>query len=233
MTTNPITSPLAALYDARRITPGDPEWPDQLNQLDPPVTQLWVTGTSNLHDVLTESITICGARASTSLGNLASQTIAGELAEQGWTVVTGGSFGIDAAATRGAICVRKAPTVIVAASGLNHVYPSAHTALFASVLTAGGLIVSESDPDTRPNKTSFIRRNQLIGVMTSGVVMVEAANRSGSKATVHAAESIGAPVFAVPGPITSMVSRFPHELIRDGRAALVTSAADILEEFGR
>lgn len=232
MTTSQITSVTAALYDARRIVPGDPEWPDQLDQLEPPVTQLWVTGTANLHDALTTSITICGARASTSYGNHVTTQIAHDLAEQGWTVATGGSYGIDAAATRGALSARNAPTVIVAPCGLNITHPTAHANLYAGVLAAGGLIVSEYDPDARPVKSAHQRRSQLLGVLTGGVVMVEAAQRTGSKATVHAAEAIGAPVFAVPGPVTSSVSHYPHELIRDGHAALITSAADIMEEYG-
>jgi len=225
-TTNPIT----ALYDPRRITPGDPEWPDQLDQLDPPVTELWISGTGNLHDLLTKSIVCTGARAATSYGAHVSTEISADLTAEGWTIVTGGNFGIEAAATRGALSHRK-PAVIVAGCGLNIMYPAAHASLFAGVLAAGGLMVSEYAPDTIGRKASFQRRSQLLGALTSGVVMVEAAQRTGTMATVNAAEAIGAPVFAIPGPVTSAVSATPHQLIRDGRAILATCAADIMEEY--
>lgn len=227
-----VSNPITTLYDARRITPGDPEWPDQLDQLDPPVRELWISGTGNLREALATSIVVTGARASTNYGNTVAAEIAGELAAKGWTVITGGSFGIDAAATRAAL-TGTVPTVIVAGSGLNHIHPVAHTDLFASVLAAGGLIISAQAPDARGLKAGFERRNQLLGVLASGVVIVEAARRSGTSRIVDTAEAMGAPVFAVPGPVTSMVSAYPHKLIREDRAILTTNAADILEEYGQ
>lgn len=230
MTTIPVSNPITALYDARRITPGDPEWPDQLDRLDPPVAELWISGTGNLHELLATSIVLTGARASTSYGNHVATEMGADLAAEGWTVVTGGGFGIDAAATRGALCHRK-PTIIVAGTGLNTVYPAAHTSLFAAVLAAGGLIITEYAPEATGRKASFQRRNELLGVLTNGVVIVEAAARSGSRTVAHAADAIGATVFAVPGPITSMLSVTPHHMIREGRAILATCAIDVIEEY--
>lgn len=226
-----VNNPITALYGPRYITPGDAEWPTQLDQLEPPVTGLWVTGTSNLRDALTKAICVSGARAAGSAGEETGTQLGSELASMGWTVVTGGSFGIEAAATRGALGHRT-PVVIVAPCGLNQMHPSAHGALFAGALAAGGLMVSEHHPDDiRPNRNGLRRRNQLLGMLARGVVVVEAAARSGSTQVVAAAETARLPVFAVPGPINSPLTATPHQLIREGRATLITTAAQIVESY--
>lgn len=225
-----VNHPITALYGPRRITPGDAEWPAQLDQLEPPVTGLWITGTSNLRDALMKSMTITGARAAGELGVQVAAELGADLARQGWRIITGGAYGIDAAATRGALNHRT-PVIIVAPCGLNQIIPAAHSALFAGVLAAGGLIVSEYSPDTFPTKETFWRRNQLIGVLSRGVVVVEAAFRSSSITVVEAAEAAGTPVFAVPGSIFSPLTAVPHKLIREGRATLVISATQIMESY--
>lgn len=226
-----VINPIAALYGPRRITPGDAEWPDQLDNLEPPVAGLWVTGSGNLRDALVKSICCSGARASSSYGEHVATELGADLAARGWTVTTGGAFGIDAAALRGSLGHRQ-PAVIVVACGLNQVIPVAHASLFAEVLAAGGLMVSEYAPECRASSATFRRRSQLLGALARGVVLVEAAPRSSSNIVIETAEAAATPVFAVPGPITSPLSATPHTLIREDRAILATSAAQIIESYG-
>jgi DNA processing protein len=154
------------------------------------------------------------------------------LGERGWTTVSGGAFGIDAAAHRGAL-VAGAPTVAVLACGVDRAYPGAHSALFARVLD-DGLLVSEWPPGCAPLRHRFLVRNRLIAALTRGTVVVEAAARSGALATGRRARDLGKQVMAVPGPVTSAMSVGCHELLRDREqgAVLVTTAAEVVEQVG-
>jgi DNA processing protein len=147
--------------------------------------------------------------------------------------VSGGAYGIDAAAHRGALAA-EAPTVAVLACGIDRAYPSAHSALFAR-LAEVGLLVSEWPPGCAPLRHRFLVRNRLIAGLTGGTVVVEAAARSGALATGNRARDLGKAVMAVPGPVTSAMSVGCHELLRGREPAvtLVTSAAQVVERVGR
>jgi DNA processing protein len=165
------------------------------------------------------------------------EPVAAELAhglgERGWTTVSGGAFGIDAAAHRGALAAG-APTVAVLACGVDRAYPSAHSTLFARVLD-DGLLVSEWPPGCAALRHRFLVRNRLIAALSRGTVVVEAAARSGAQATANRARDLGKEVMAVPGPVTSAMSVGCHELLRNTErgAVLVTSAAEVVEQVGR
>jgi len=142
-------------------------------------------------------------------------------------VVSGGAYGIDAAAPRGALAA-EAVTIAVLACGVDYPYPAGHADLFAAI-AAHGLVVSEWPPGRRPARTRFLVRNRVIAALGCGTVIVEAGERSGALNTARHAANLGKPLMAVPGPVTSAQSAGCHRIIRDWGASCVTRAADIIE----
>ena len=230
---------LAARHAVRFVIPGDPEWPPEIGVLDHcELVQamrgqpfgLWVRGPLPLGEALARSVAIVGSRAATSYGEIVATELAAELAAKGLTVVSGGAFGIDIAAHRGALAVGGA-TVAVMAGGLDALYPAANTGVLERV-GATGLLVSELPPGQRPTRTRFLARNRLIAALAGGTVLVEAAARSGARNTVTWATVCGRPVMAVPGPVSSATSITPHRLIREAEAVLVTCGEEVAELLG-
>jgi DNA processing protein len=238
---------------ARLVTPEDDEWPamplhaltvatsrepaDHRSQPDrtlapvPPVA-LWVRGSARLDQLVERSVAVVGSRASTAYGEHVAGELGFQLGERGWTVVSGGAFGIDAAAHRGALAA-EAPTLAVLACGVDRPYPASHGALFSRIAETG-LLVSEWPPGCAPLRHRFLVRNRLIAALTRGTVVVEAAARSGAQATAKRAQRLGRQVMVVPGPVTSAMSVGCHELLRDEEAGatLVASAAHVIEAVG-
>ncbi|MFE8946606.1 DNA-processing protein DprA [Streptomyces sp. NPDC007856] len=215
---------------ARFVGPGDAEWPGQLDDLgDARPIGLWVRGRASLRMWALRSVAVVGARACTEYGTHVAATLAGGLAERGWVVVSGGAYGIDGAAHRGALAARGA-TVAVLACGVDRPYPRGHAALISRIAEQG-LVVGELPPGDHPTPSRFILRNRVIAALTRGTVVVEAACRSGSLATARAAARLGRFTMGVPGPVTSALSAGVHELLR-GEAALVTDAAEVVELVG-
>lgn len=238
---------------ARLVVPEDDEWPayplhaltvavaeeplshkDQSDRTRAPVPPLglWVRGPARLDVVTDRSVAVVGSRASSAYGEHVAAELGHQLGERGWTVVSGGAYGIDAAAHRGALAA-EAPTVAVLACGVDRVYPAAHGALFARIAESG-LLVSEWPPGCAPLRHRFLVRNRLIAALTRGTVIVEAAARSGAQATAMRARRLSRPLMVVPGPVTSALSVGCHELLRDEEAGavLVTSAAHVIEAAG-
>ena len=177
------------------------------------------------------AVAVVGARACTVYGEHVAGDLAAGLGDRGWTVVSGGAYGIDAAAHRGSLAV-DAPTVAVLACGVDVAYPAAHDGLLRSV-RAMGVVVSELPPGARPTRRRFLDRNRVIAALGRGTVVVEAALRSGALNTAGHADELSRTVMAVPGPVTSAASAGCHELLRARGAALVTDAADVLDLVGR
>jgi DNA processing protein len=220
----------------RFVIPGDDEWPQQIEVLADAGQQarrggvpfgLWVRGKANLRQALEKSIAVVGSRACSSYGEHVAAELAAGMADNKVTVVSGGAYGIDAAAHRGALAA-SGLTVAVLACGVDVCYPKRNTALFDRI-AAEGLIVSELPPGCSPTKLRFLARNRLIAASTLGTLVVEAAVRSGALNSAGWAEQCGRAVLAVPGPITSRMSEGAHLLVRERNAVLVTSIADILE----
>ena len=212
----------------RFVVPGDPGWPSQLDDLgDESPFGLWVAGGGDLRLLALRSIAVVGARASTDYGARVASLLSTDLAERDWTVVSGGAYGIDAAAHRGALAGRGS-TVVVLACGVDVAYPVAHESLFARCADSG-LLVSEAPPGEPAQRWRFLDRNRLIAALTRATGVVEAARRSGALSTARHAADIGRAVMGVPGPVTSGASAGVHELIRGG-ATLVTSAAEVVAE---
>ena len=216
---------------ARVLVPGDDEWPPALDDLgERRPLALWVTGEADLRDLTRRSVALVGARACTAYGEHVAADLAAGLGDRAWTVVSGGAYGIDAAAHRGSLAV-DAATVAVLACGVDVAYPAAHDGLFRAVRD-GGAIVSELPPGSRPTRRRFLDRNRIIAALSRGTVVVEAAVRSGALNTAGHAEGLSRPVMAVPGPVTSATSAGCHELLRTKAASVVTDATDVLDLVG-
>jgi DNA processing protein len=223
---------LEAARDAgvRFVSPGDAEWPGQLDDLgDARPLGLWVRGRPSLRMWALRSVAVVGARACTEYGAHMAATLAAGLAEQGWVVVSGGAYGVDGAAHRGALGAGGA-TVAVLACGVDRPYPRGHTRLISRIAEQG-LVIGELPPGDHPTPSRFILRNRVIAALTRGTVVVEAAHRSGSLVTARAAQRLGRHTMGVPGPATSGLSAGVHELLR-AEAALVTDVADVVELVG-
>src|SRR5258707_7733269 len=184
-------------------------------------------GTSNQRFACLRSVSVVGSRAATAYGSHVATELSAELAGLGWTVISGGAFGVDACAHRGALAVGGC-TVAVLASGLSFGYPKGNSDLFAAIAHTG-VMVSECPPDRAPTRPGFLIRNRVIAALSRGTLVVEAASRSGALNTARHARELNRPVLAVPGPITSEQSAGCHDLIREWGAACVTSAGQVIE----
>lgn len=208
------------------VTWRDPRYPAQLRAIAQAPLALFCQGDPDL--LSQPQLAIVGARAASRQGAETAAGFAAELSRAGLLVTSGLAQGIDAAAHRGALGAGAA-TVAVCATGLDRVYPARHREL-AHEITARGALVSEFPTGTPPLADHFPRRNRIISGLALGVLVVEAAPRSGSLITARLASEQGREVFAVPGSIHSPMSRGPHALIRQG-AKLTESVRDILEEL--
>jgi len=212
----------------RLVCPGDAEWPGQLEVLgDARPWGLWVRGSGDLRYACLRSVSVVGTRSATAYGSHVCTEMAATLAERGWTVVSGGAFGIDGCAHRGVIGA-DGVTVAVLACGVDRDYPPGHHGLFRAI-RARGATVSEWPPGRMPTRPGFLVRNRVIAALGRGAVVVEAARRSGALNTARHARDQGRPLMAVPGPVTSTLSAGCHEIIRDWGAICVTDARDVIE----
>ena len=219
--------------------PGDDDWPAGLDTLDVvgPKDEigggplgLWVGGAADLAELVERSVAVVGARAATAYGTQVAADLAAGLGDRGWTVVSGGAYGIDAAAHRGALAVGS-PTVVVLACGADVAYPRGNAGLISRARVAGA-VVAELPPGSHPTRMRFLARNRLIAALTRGTVVVEAAARSGALSTLRWAHHLGRHGMAVPGPVTSALSAGTHQALR-GETALVTGIGDVLDLVGR
>jgi DNA processing protein len=228
---------------ARIVVPSDPEWPTpvealatleldvggRINQDVRPPLCIWLRGSWPLHEALARSVAIVGARAATSYGVHVTTDLAYGIAELGWTVVSGGAFGIDAAAHRAALAAGGL-TVAVLACGVDRPYPVGNAAMFERIAETG-LLISEWPPGSEPLRHRFLIRNRLIAAATVGTVVVEAAARSGAGQTMNRVVALGRVPMIVPGPITSAMSVGCHEMLREYPAArVVAGLPHVLED---
>lgn len=216
---------------ARLIIPGSPEWPTQLDQLgrSRPLA-LWAYGNADLRFSCLTSVAVVGARAATPYGSHIAAQLGVGLSEEGWTVVSGGAYGVDGAAHKGALAA-DAPTVVVLACGVDICYPGSHERLFASIREQG-VLISECPPGVHPTRARFLIRNRLIAALSRGTVVVEAAIRSGALNTASHALFLNRHLGAVPGPVTSAMSAGCHKLLRERKAVCITSPEDMIDLVG-
>jgi len=223
----------------RFVVPGDAEWPTTLADLahaphlhergGVPVG-LWCRGKLRLDESVEQAVAVVGSRSATTYGADVAADVAAVLARQQWTVVSGAAFGIDQAAHRGALAARGL-TLAVLACGVDRAYPATHRNLLDYIADVG-LVVSEAPPGCAPTRIRFLARNRVIAGLSRGVVVVEAAVRSGALNTASWAAGLGRTVMAVPGPVTSAPSAGAHQLIRARDALLVTSGEEVHEALG-
>jgi DNA processing protein len=223
----------------RFVVPGDDEWPAPVDDLAhaPHLHErggvpigLWCRGPLRLDEATEHAVAVVGSRSATTYGADVAADIAATLVGQSWTVVSGAAFGIDQAAHRGAL-TQRGRTVAVLACGVDRAYPATHRPLIDYIAEVG-LVVSEAAPGCAPTRIRFLARNRAIAALSRGVVVVEAAVRSGALNTASWAGGLGRTVMGVPGPVTSASSAGAHQLIRARDALLVTSGEEVLEAVG-
>ncbi|QEG21332.1 DNA-processing protein DprA [Mariniblastus fucicola] len=208
---------------------GTPGYSKRLEEIYDPPAILFAKGELLPCDEL--SIAIVGTRHATSYGIKVADQLARGLALAGLTIVSGLARGIDAAAHRGALAVG-GRTVAVLGGGLLKMYPPEHQTLADEISEAGaGAVLSESLPQQAPKSGSFPRRNRIVTGLSLGVIVIEAADRSGALISARLANEQGREVFAVPGRMTDRMSKGTNGLIRDG-ATMVQSVDDVLEHLG-
>ncbi|CAN2189418.1 Smf Predicted Rossmann fold nucleotide-binding protein involved in DNA uptake [Candidatus Nanopelagicaceae bacterium] len=207
------------------ITPEDLSWPTRVNQLAIPPLGLIVKG--DLSILNNPSLAIVGTRNPTPYGVRLAGDFAAGFVDREWDIISGGAYGIDTAAHRGAL-VAEGRTIAVIASGIDVQYPAGNARLFDEICE-NGAIISEVMPGVTAMPHRFLIRNRLIAALSLSTLVVEAAFRSGSLRTARDAAELMRPVMAIPGPISSPSSEGCHRLIGERAAELVTSVADAME----
>jgi DNA processing protein len=213
-------------FGGRWLALGDPDYPPPLAAIADPPPVLAVKGESAL--LVRPTVAIVGARNASAVGRRFAETLARDLGHAGFTVVSGLARGIDTAAHEGALATG---TIAALAGGIDVPYPAANAALQAEI-AKGGTLVAEMPFGLAPRALNFPRRNRLIAGLAKGVIVVEAALKSGSLITARQALEQGREVFAVPGAPADPRARGTNDLIRQG-AGLVESADDVIAALGR
>ncbi|MGD8475630.1 MAG: DNA-processing protein DprA [Burkholderiales bacterium] len=232
--TGPDAGQLAASLDwaagaqNRIMTLADEDYPARLLEIPDPPPLLYLKGRPEL--LQDDAIAIVGSRNATPQGIADAEAFARDLSDNGLCITSGLALGIDAAAHRGGL-LGESSSIAVVATGLDTVYPARNRDL-AHAVSQSGLLVSEFAIGTRPIGGNFPRRNRLISGLCLGVLVMEAAIKSGSLITARFALEQGREVFAVPGSVHSPLSKGCHALIKQG-AKLVEASVDVLEELGR
>lgn len=221
----------AGRVGAKFVVPGDGGWPSQLDELgDHAPIGLWVRGR---HDALAQdvpSIALVGARAATGYGEHVAMEASAGLVDRGFTVISGGAYGIDGMAHRAALA-SDGVTVAFLAGGVDRFYPLGHESLLTRI-AGSGAVVSELPCGAAPTKWRFLQRNRLIAAGADATVVLEAGMRSGSLNTAGHAATLGRPLGAVPGPVTSPASAGCHRLFREYGAVCVVDADQMAELAG-
>jgi len=213
---------------AKFLTLWDTGYPALLKNIFDPPLYLFVRGELRPQD--DTAVAVVGTRAPSAYGKAVTKEIAGGLAGMGVTIVSGMALGIDGEAHQAALKA-KGRTVAVLGSGIDVIYPPSHDKLMAQIIE-NGAVLSEFPPGTKPGRENFPRRNRIISGMARGTLIVEAPLKSGALLTAAHALDQNREVFAVPGVITSHKSKGTNRLIKQGSAALVESAEDILKILG-
>lgn len=213
--------------DNQLLTAHDPLYPPLLRTIPDYPGALFVKG--NPEALNTIQLAVVGSRAPSWYGERWGRILCEQLSQSGFTITSGLACGIDGVAHNAALSV-KGRSVAVLGNGLFSIYPRRHQALAIRLIESGGAIVSEFPLSAQPRPANFPRRNRIISGLSRGVLVVEAARRSGSLVTARCALEQGREVFALPGPIGNPGCEGPHWLIKQG-ATPVTEVGDILENL--
>jgi DNA processing protein len=207
------------------LTPDSPEWPANLDDLAAVPIGLVVKG--DLSALNQRSLAIVGTRNPTPYGVRIAGDFAAGFVDREWNIVSGGAYGIDSAAHKGAL-IAEGRTIAVLATGIDVAYPAGNVRLFAEIAENGAL-VSEVMPGAHAIPVRFLNRNRIIAALSQATLVVEAAFRSGSLRTARDAAELMRPVMAIPGPINAPTSEGCHRLIGERAAEIVTSVTDAIE----
>jgi len=217
---------LSSQTDHHILTLTDPRYPKLLKQINDPPPVLYIIGNPQVLPL--PQLGIVGSRNPTISGTETAHAFASELSTAGLCITSGLAIGIDAAAHAGALQA-SAPTVAVTGCGADRTYPARHRGL-AEAIREKGAVISEYPLGMEPLAANFPRRNRIISGLSCGVLVIEAAMRSGSLITARLAGEQGRDVFAIPGSIKNPLARGCHKLLREG-ACLVENTADIIAEL--
>ena len=207
------------------LTPHSPDWPVALNDLNAIPIGLVVKG--DLSALSDRSLAIVGTRNPTPYGIRIAGDFAAGFVDREWSIVSGGAYGIDSAAHKGAL-IAEGRTIAVLAAGIDVAYPAGNARLFSEI-SENGALVSEVLPGSHAIPSRFLTRNRIIAGLAQATLVVEAAFRSGSLRTARDAAELMRPVMAIPGPITAPTSEGCHRLIGERAAEIVTSVTDAVE----
>ena len=214
-------------YDIKYTSILDENFPERLKSIYDPPPLIFYRGKLN-NDLLLNSISIVGTRNPSNYGKLITRKLASQLAEIGFTIVSGMAFGIDTLAHYGALDAG-GKTISVLGTGVDYIYPAQNRDLAAKIIQNGALI-SEYIPGSKPEKWNFPARNRLISGVAIGTIVIEGSKRSGALLTAKFALDQNRDVFALPGDINRIQAEGPNQLIKQG-AKIITSVRDILEEY--
>lgn len=224
-------------HNATLLSLDDPGYPALLRVIPAPPPLLWVRGRLQASDAL--SLAIVGSRRCSHYGREQADLIANALAHSGVAVVSGGAYGIDIAAHRGALRAAKCGagrTIAVLGSGLAKPYPSEHTGVFDEIAEGDGqygAVISEFPMSMSPRPENFLRRNRIISGLCVGTLVVEAGKRSGALSTARrCVDEQGRELMALPGRVDAPQSEGCHQIIREGWGRLVTGVSDVLDVLG-
>lgn len=215
-----------ARSDLSIVVPGDENWPPGIDDLDDPPLVLYARGDASLMArPLSAKAAIVGTTGGTGYGDFLTQQTVADLAAEGFTIVSGASIGIEAAAQRAALAAGGA-SIAVLAGGVDRRYPEEHQRLIDAIADSGA-VVSELPPGAQPTRWSFLQRGRIIAATSAATVLVEAGRTSSALHTAIQALNVGRPVAAYPGSASSTASEGTHELIALGLARLITSGNDV------
>ena len=225
--------PLKEINEARSrgisiVTQDDEDYPVPLQTAYDPPLLLYVWGKIEARD--RHAIGVVGSRRATHYGTQSTKKLSYQLAQAGFTIISGLARGIDTAAHEAAVAAN-GRTIAVIGSGLGKLYPPENLALAEKIASGNGAVVSEFPLNTAPDKQTFPMRNRIVAAWSRALLVVECPAWSGSLITANLAVEYGKPVFAVPGPIDKPTSAGCNQLIRDG-ATLVADASHILDDLG-
>ncbi len=222
-----------ALIDEHNVTliaEDDPNYPALLRHIPDPPPMLYARGEVRETDAV--ALAVVGSRRCTAYGREQADRLSALCAQAGLCIVSGGARGIDAAAHHAALRAQ-GRTIAVLGSGLANPYPAEHTGLFDTIADGRGAVLSELNMTAKPLAQHFPRRNRIVSGLALGVLVVEAAVRSGAMITARlAVEEHSREALALPGRVDSPTSAGCHKMLREGWAALVTNATDILDALG-
>jgi len=206
----------------------DPKYPELLKKINDPPKQIYFRGNWD-EKIFENCLAVVGSRRMTSYGQQITNKLISEIASRGITIVSGFMYGIDATAHKTALDIG-ARTIAVMPCGIERIHPEYQTKLYADILENKGLVISELEGDFQPAFWTYPKRNRIIAGLSKAVMVIEAGLKSGSLITANLAKKYKRKVFAVPGPLTSILSEGISQLIKDG-SDVVTCAGDILEYY--